>query len=181
MTVFSGMKHLTATAALVAVLPLGACAVSVDEDGNHKRADVQIVTPVGNLSVRAGGDIPDTGLAIYPGATPLREHRKAEVAAVTLGSSFGGVKVAAANFATDASPDAVLGYYRNAMQAHGTVTECRGDIDFKGRRGTVCRSNAFSKTTQLAVGTENMHRLVSVKKRGSGSEFSLVYVQTRGT
>jgi len=35
------------------------------------------------------------------------------------------------------------------------------------------------KQTQLAVGTEERHRLVSVKPRGSGSEYSVVFVQTR--
>jgi len=38
----------------------------------------------------------------------------------------------------------------------------------------------FSHSTQLAVGTEERHRLVSVKPRGNGSEYSLVYVQVNG-
>jgi hypothetical protein len=33
---------------------------------------------------------------------------------------------------------------------------------------------------QLVTGTEDRQRVVAVKRRGSGSEFSLVYVNTRG-
>jgi hypothetical protein len=98
---------------------------------------------------------------------------------VTVGNSAFGVKVAAVNFESDDSPDAILNYYKDALRAHGPVTECRGNIDFR-RSGLVCRKSYFSRTTQLAVGTEERHRLVSVKPRGSGTEYSVVYVQTRG-
>lgn len=96
-----------------------------------------------------------------------------------MGNSAFGVKVAAANFESDASPEVILSYYRNALEAHGSVVECRGNIDFR-RSGLVCRQRLFSRTTQLAVGTEEKHRLVSVKRLGTGSEYSVVYVQTRG-
>jgi hypothetical protein len=87
--------------------------------------------------------------------------------------------VAAVNFESDASPEAILSYYKSALQGYGSVTECRGNIYFR-RSGLVCRKRLFSRTTQLAVGTEDKHRLVSVKARGTGSEYSVVYVQTRG-
>jgi hypothetical protein len=180
------MKILIAAAALAAATPLAACSVSVDQDEHAAKADVQIRTLVGNLLVRTGGELPDTGLAVYPGSRPVRNHRQgeAESADVTVGNSFFGVKVAAANFASDASPDAIVSYYKTAMRAHGSVTECRGNIDFKGsgrNSRPVCRGGRLSRTMQLAVGTEEKHRLVSVKPRGSGSEYSMVFVQLRGT
>jgi len=70
-------------------------------------------------------------------------------------------------------------YYLTAMRTHGEVTECHGNIDFR-RSHPVCRGRMFSHSTQLAVGTEERHRLVSVKPRGNGSEYSLVYVQVNG-
>lgn len=176
------MKLLTLAAALIAAVPV-ACSLSVDEDSQAKTADVQVVTPVGKMAVRAGGEAPDTGLTVYPGATPVRENERAEVADVTIGSSLLDIKVAAATFASEAAPSRVVGYYRNAMRTQGVVTECRGEIDFKGPRGArrpVCRGSLFARDTQLVVGTEDRHRLVSVRRRGSGSEFSLVSVQTRG-
>ena len=138
---------------------------------------------VGNLFVRTGGDLPDTGLAVYPGSRPVRKHREAESADVTVGNSLFGVKVAAANFESVDSPDAIVRYYKTAMGAHGLVTACRGNIDFRGSGAgsrPVCRSRRSSRTMQLAVGTEEEHRLISVKPRGTGSEYSMVYVQTRG-
>ena len=176
------MKLLTTVAALIAAVAIG-CSLSVDEDPHNKTADVQVLTPAGNLSIRAGGEVPHTGLTLYPGATPLHDDERAEVADVTIGSSLLDIKVAAATFASEASPALVVGYYRKAMRVHGTVTECRGDIDFKGPRGSrrpICRGSLFTHDTQLVVGTEGEHRLVSVRRRGSGSEFSLVSVQTRG-
>ena len=168
-----------AAAALGSCLALAACTVSVDHDQYNSRADVQIRTPVGHVFVKTG-ELPDTGLAIYPGSVPVRQHREAETANVSVGNSLFGVKFAAANFASDASPHAIVEYYRQAMRAHGQVTECQGNIDF--RRGRpVCHSTLFSRsrTMQLAVGSEARHRLVSVKPRGSGSEYSVVYVQVK--
>jgi len=179
--VFSGMKRIAAATVLMLGLPLAACSVSVDQDQYNSRADVQIRTPVGHVFVKTGEQLPDTGLAIYPGSVPVRQHREAETANVSVGNSLFGVKVAAANFASDASPHAIVEYYRQAMRAHGQVTECRGNIDFRRSRA-VCHSRLFShaRTTQLAVGTEARHRLVSVKQRGNGSEYSVVYVQVTG-
>ena len=181
MAVFSGMSVFAAAAALGSSLALAACSVSVDHDQHNSRADVQIRTPVGHVFVQTGEQLPDTGLAVYPGSVPVRHHREAETANVSVGNSLFGVKVAAANFASGASPHAIVEYYRQAMGAHGPVTECRGNIDFRRNR-PVCRGRLFSnsRTTQLAVGTEERHRLVSVKPRGNGSEYSVVYVQVRG-
>jgi hypothetical protein len=171
------MKLFIAAALVALVSPLGACSVSVDEDHRDATADVRILTPVGQVLVRTGGE-PDTGLSVYPGSTRVRKDRKAEAADVTVGNSAFGVTVAAVNFESDASPEAILNYYKNAMRAHGSVTECRGNIDFR-RSGLVCRKSRFSRTTQLAVGTEEKHRLVSVKPRGNRTEYSVVFVQTR--
>ena len=171
---------MTAALVVAAVVPLAACSVSVDDDPAQKRADVQLRTPIGDVRVRTG-DLPNTGVSVYPGSTALHDRREAGSANVTVGNSHFGVNVAAAKFATDASPDEILGYYREALRVHGEVVECHGDINFRRSR-PVCREGPFSrrKQTQLAVGTEERHRLVSVKPRGRGSEYSVVYVQTRG-
>jgi hypothetical protein len=175
------MKYFAAVAGLLSCLSVVACSVSVDQDQYNSRADVQIRTPVGHVFVKTGEQLPDTGLAVYPGSVPVRHHREAESANVSVGNSLFGVKVAAANFGSDASPHAIVEYYRQAMRTHGQVTECQGNIDF--RRGRpVCHSKLFSRsrTMQLAVGTEERHRLVSVKPHGNGSEYSVVYVQVTG-
>ena len=165
--------------ALATVLPLAGCSVSVDQDTDSRKADVEVRTPIGDVSVRTG-EMPDTGLAVYPGSTPIRDRDEVDSANVVVGNSHFGVKVAAAKFASDASPDEVVSYYSKAMRAHGEVTVCHGDINFRRSR-PVCRERLFSKRTetQLAVGTGERHRLVAVKPRGKGSEYSVVYIQTR--
>jgi len=175
------MKRFAAAVVLALVIPVAGCTMSVDAEAGHEKADVKIRTLVGDLLVRTGGDLPNTGLDVFPGAWPLRERNDPPSADVSVGNSLFGVKVAAAKFRSNASHEAIVEYYRKAMSAYGGVTECRGDVDFKRDHGrVVCRGGLYSRTTQLAVGTEDDHRIVSVKPRESGSEFSLVYVQTRG-
>jgi hypothetical protein len=175
-------RHFTTVAALVAALvPLSACSVDVREDvaGGERKA-VDIRTPVGAMSVRTGVDTPATGLAVYPGATPLRDGDGPQNADVTIGSGRFGLKVIATKFQTADGANAVLGHYRNAMRAYGDVVECRGEIDFEGRpERPVCNRRLFSREMQLAVSREGGHRVVAVKPGAHGSEFSVVYIQAQ--
>ena len=94
-----------------------------------------------------------------------------------------GVKVLAAKFESSDETDKIIDFYRNELKAYGDVTECRGDIDFRGRREArrpVCREKPFERDLQLLAGPEDRQHIVSVKPRGDGTEFALVYVQTRG-
>jgi hypothetical protein len=175
------IQHVVLAAAAVAVLfPLAACSVDVREDtlDSEKKA-VDIRTPVGVMSVRTGLDAPDTGLAVYPGATPLRDDEP-ESADVSIGSGRFGLKVIATKFQTTDGANAVIGHYRTAMQAYGDVLECRGEIDFRGRaERPVCKRRLFSREMQLAVGSDSRHRVVSVKPRPNGAEFSVVYIHAQ--
>ncbi len=165
------------------VLPLAACRLSVDKDGESGKANVDIKSPIGDVSVRTGIESPDTGLPVYPGARTLSTEHEPGTADVNIGNSFFGVNVVATKFETEEMPDRVVGFYKNEMKAYGDVLECHGNIDFRdkaGLRQPYCRERAFSRETQLVAGVENRHRIVVVKPRGGGAEFSVVYVQTRG-
>ena len=163
---------------IAAMLVFPACSINVQEENEGKNANVDIRTPIGNLSVRAGGTA-DTGLPVYPGARPAQsKDRRNESANVDIGAAGFGVKVAAASFEGNDSPQRVLDFYRNEMKTYGEVTECRGNIDFKGSRRPVCKERPGDDEVQLVVGIEEEHRLVSVKPRGTGSEFAVVYVRT---
>lgn len=167
-----------AGALLLAALPLVAgCSIDVREHQEGKRADVDIRSPLGSMSVRTDVEHADTGLPAYPNARRLDDEREPENADVTLGNRFFGLKVVAAKFETDDTAEQVVAYYREQMQTYGAVTECRGDVDF--RRGRVhCRERGRSGEIQLVTGTESRHRIVSVKPRTPGSEFAVVYIQT---
>jgi len=176
------LSQLMMAAVVTASLPLAACSIDVSEDDTPGRKDVDIRTPVGAMSVQTGVDV-ETGLRVFPGAEPLHERDAPESANVNIGTSLFGVKVAAAKFESDADPSTILAFYRSEMKTYGDVTECRGDVDFRGPsrdRRPVCREDRREDEIQLVVGTEGRHRLVSVKPRGDGTEFAVVYIQTRG-
>jgi len=187
-TVFSVMsprRLLPISAALVAIaLPLTACNIDVRRHEEGGKAEVDITSPVGDVRVRTDVDSPDTGLAVYPGAQRLREGDDPGSADVNVGNSMFGVKVVAAKYESGDAEDKIVEFYRKELRAHGEVTECRGDIDFRGPKGNrrpVCKERLFSRgDLQLHAGTEDRQRIVSVKPHGDGTEFALVYLQVRG-
>jgi hypothetical protein len=156
------------------------CGVDVHEAERGKNVDIR--SPLGSVSVRTGVENADTGLPVYPGAQPLREHGDHESASVSVASRWFGVKVIAAKYASEDAQDRIVDFYRREMKTFGAVTECRGEVDFRGGPGArraVCKERPSSSDVQLVTGTEERQRVVAVKPRGSGSEFSLVYVTTR--
>jgi hypothetical protein len=146
------------TAALLASVALTGCSIDVD-----KRVDAQ-----------------DAGLPAYPGAQQVRDGEGTEGAKVNIDSSWFGVHVVAAKYRTDDDAEAVLSFYRRALASYGTVTECRGNVDFKRRGEAVCRADSSSKEVQLITGIKNDQRIVVVKPRGDDTEFSIVHVRTQG-
>jgi hypothetical protein len=172
---------LTLASVFSALLPLAACGVDVHDAGPGKNVDVR--SPFGSVSVRTDVKNPDTGLPVYPGAQPLRDEDDPESANVNVSSRWFAVRVVAAKYETRDAQDKILDFYRSEMKTYGPVTECRGDVDFRGgrhNRRPVCREHSSARDVQLITGTEEQQRIVSVKPRGNGSEFSLVYVNTRG-
>lgn len=171
-------------AVVLVIVPLAACTIDVREGEPGRTTEVDIDTPVGDVSVRTNMDAVDTGLRVYPGALPLRDGDDPENADVDIGNASFGVKVIAARFESSAAADTILDFYRTELRTYGPVTECRGKVDFRGRRGSrraVCKERAFSRRdTQLVAGTEDRQHIVSVKRRDAGSEFALVYIHTRG-
>jgi hypothetical protein len=174
-------RLLVTAAALVAIaFPIAACNIDVRKHDSNGKADVDITTPVGNVSVRTDVEKADTGLAVYPGARPLKDGNEPKSADVNVGNSVFGVKVIAAKYESADAQDRIIDFYRNELKAYGEVTECRGNVNFRGGR-PVCRDKLFARELQLLAGPEHQQHIVSVKPRGEGTEFGLVYVQTRGT
>ena len=174
-----GRKRVGAFAAVLPAVLLVGCGITVETDEESDRADVDIQTPLGDLTVRANAAGVETGLAVHPGARPQRGRRQPSNANVKIDSPLFDLRVAAAEYEDDAPPQAVIEFYRKEMAAYGEVTECRGNLDFPGPRGRPeCRERWQSREVSLVVGTGHQHRIVAVKLRGSGSEFAVVHVQT---
>ena len=174
-------SSLAASGVLLLMLPLAACSIDVQKHDSGRRADVDIRTPAGGLAVHTGGSAEGTGLPVYPGARPAHHGNRDESADVDISAGWFGVKVVAAKFESDDEPEQVLGFYRGEMATYGPVVECRGNVRFRWRDGTKrpeCRERQWSREFKLVTGTEDRQRIVSVKPRGGGSEFAVVYVAT---
>ena len=161
-------------------LLLAACDVGVHGQGKDKNLDVR--TAFGDVSVHTGESGPDTGLPVYPGAKHVRDKDEdPENVDIKLGTSFLDLQLATAKFESDDAPQAILDFYRGKMSAYGAVVECKGNIDFVDEsKQPVCKEKPASSEIQLVTGSEDSHRLVSVKPRGAGSEFVVVSINVGG-
>jgi hypothetical protein len=169
------------TLVILGLLPLtAACGISVDKDEDGRNKKVSISTPVGKVQVNADADTPpDTGLPVHAGARAVRDEEH-ENANVNIEGGFFGVKVAVARYEDAADRQAILDFYKKELAKFGTVSECKGDLDFKDSLATPRCKERSRDEIQLGAGTEGDNHIVSVKPRGTGSEFTLIHVQTRG-
>src|SRR3954447_16471185 len=170
------------------VFVLGGCRINEKHDGENKKVDIQ--TPFGDVKVNTNADARDTGLPVYPGARPKPgdEHNRNN-ANVNINTSMFGLKVVAMTYLSDDSPDKILSYYGGEMKKYGDVITCKGgsigNVQIKTKSGddndalTCDKDDHGSDTVELKVGAKSKQRVVAVKPSGKGSEFSLVYVQTR--
>jgi hypothetical protein len=157
---------------------LGGCKVQKTGEGANKKVDIE--TPLGSMHVNTEVDPRDTGLDVYPGATRAAEQEGSRHAAnLSIDNSLFGVKVVAIKYRSDDPPDKLLAFYRKRLKSYGDVSECHGSVTFV-RGNMVCKGTGTPDETNLVSGTEDRHRIVSVKPDGSGSQFALIYVQARG-
>lgn len=143
---------------------------------------LDIRTPLGDLTARADAEGRATDLPLYPGAQVLRDEPKRDNGLVDIATPLFTLRVAAATFETSDPPASVLAFYRTGMRAFGDVVECQGRVEFRGKANSgraVCKGTSNPQEIQLAVGTKDAHRMVTVKPRVAGSEFALVYVDAR--
>ena len=177
--------------AALCVLP--SCSINVKDKNNSKdgEARVDIKSPMGDLHVDERPDIRDAGLTVYPGAKPAPKDSGAEKKSANVNLSFPGfaLKVIAAEFLSEDSPDKVIAYYSKELQRYGKPIECHGrwnggDVGVNGdkhdglSKPVSCRANGSGDSVELKVGTEGNQHLVAIKPDGRGARFALVYVRT---
>lgn len=185
-----GAKFLAALGVVLAALLLigiSGCNVNVSDKKEGGKQKVDIESPLGSLHVRTEPDPKDTGIAVYPGARRTERHdNRGGGAHVNIESSMFGLKVVAVEFESDDPPQKLLDFYHRELKRYGEVTECHGSMNVhsskEGTHELKCDPAGDSgKKTELVVGSADRHRVVAVKPKGNGSEFALVYVETRGT
>ena len=184
--------------ALAGSIVLPACSVNVKKGANGEEKKVDIETPVGAIHVDKGADVRDTGLLVYPGARQKAESKNGEEqsANVNISSGLFGLKVVAIEYVSDDPPDKIAAYYRDQLKHFGTIVECHtsnrhgdaGDVDVhmgkdgdKNSSQLTCEHDT-GNTLELKVGTKQNQHIVSVSPQdgGKGTDFALVFVQTRG-
>jgi hypothetical protein len=184
-----------ASAALLAVLiVLPGCSINVKDKDKNGEGRVDIKTPMGDIHVNEQPDIRETGLSLYAGAKPAPKDNGEDKKSANVNISGMGftLKVVAAEFQSDDSPDKVIAYYNKELQRFGKPIQCCGrwtggdvnaelhnkDKDKEGSKPVACRDNGRGDSVELKVGTEENQHIVAVKPDGKGTRFALVYVRT---
>jgi len=175
---------------------LAGCSIHEQKSADNKDKKVDIKTPFGNLKVNNQVDPKDTGLPVYPGARQVAHNdHDSDAANVNISVGDFSLKVVAVKFESDDSPDKVLSFYRDKVKAYGAsgkYLECHGlDIQVNGgsfsshdddnEKELSCgKHEGHGDSTELKAGTPDRQHVVSVKPKGNGSEFALVYVNKSG-
>jgi len=189
------------TLALVAFLALPACSINVKKADNGEDKKIDIETPIAGIHVSKGADVRDTGLPVYPGARQkdLDKPGEQKSANLNISAGFFGLKVVAIEYRSDDPPEKVAAYYKDQLKKYGTILECHtsgrhgdvGDVDVhigkdsdrveKDSQKLRCEHESGT-TLELKVGTRDNQHLVSIspEDQGKGTDFALVFVQTRG-
>jgi len=180
--------------------PVGA--IHVQKGNNEKDKSVNIKTPFGGLQVRTDDvAVKDTGLTVYPGARQApRSGNDDSQANVNIATAWFGVKVVALKYESDDSPEKIVDYYKKEMVKYGRVLTCKNGQEVGGTTSTssgdseelTCKNrdkkdhglninmgDHDNDVTEVKVGTKSRQRIVAIKPNGKGSQFDLVYVQTR--
>ena len=183
--------------ALVAslIVFVAACHVNVQKSENGEDKKVDVETPVGAIHLNKDASAQDTGLPVYPGAKTKNKDSGHDDnnANVNISSSFFGLKVVAIEYMTDDPPDKVAAYYKDQLKKYGAILECHttdkhndaGDVDVSigdDKDKKLSCEHGSGPTLELKVGTKDNQHIVSISPndKGKGSNFALVFVQTRG-
>jgi predicted small secreted protein len=193
----AGMRSSVVLFAGVAALAamLAGCRVEKSTHGDGK--DVNISTPFGGMHVKTNGAdvLASIGLPAYPGAQAVNDdgddNRSADV-----DMSFGGfqLRVKAAKYRTDDSPEKVEAFYRDGMKRFGDVITCQNNqvvgSPAKTAEGLGCDNKHGGHVTvddspskhkrELKAGSEQHQHIVEIEPDGGGTKIGLVVLDLPG-
>jgi hypothetical protein len=171
-----------------AALLLAACSINVD-DKDKKNPKVDVHTPFADVKVNTDENAAtDNGIPVYPGAH-LRpaENGDKHAANVNIGAMGYGLKVVAAEYETDDSPEKVKAFYQDKLKSYGDVLVCSGHsggsdvhIDSKGGDTKLSCKGTHGDGWEVKSGSSDNEHMVSIEPRGSGTRFGTVWIQTHG-
>ncbi|HSY13270.1 MAG TPA: hypothetical protein VK976_13860 [Verrucomicrobiae bacterium] len=173
-----------------AALLVAGCSINVD-DKDKKNEKVDIKTPFANLKVDSSAKAVDNGIPVYPGAKlrPAEKDGDNHSANIDMGAFGFGLKVIAAEYDSEDSPEKVKAFYEDKMKTFGPMLVCKGHNDDSGdvhinKKGGDDRKLSCDDTSgdgwEIKAGSNDNQHLVSIEPNGSGTRFGTVYIQTKG-
>ncbi len=195
------MKQAVAALAMLAAAGL-ATGCRVDEHKHGDEENVKIATPFGGMTVKTNGNAVagETVLDVYPGAQLVKkgENSHGDDGAADVNMSFGrfSLRVKAATYRTDDSPEKVQAFYRTALAKLGPVLTCSGDkpvgTPTRTPEGLTCDNDKGNHVTidlskdkaegriELKTGSRRHQHIVSIRPQGGGTRFGLVALDLPG-
>jgi hypothetical protein len=185
---------LSAVVILAAAVAMTGCRVESDKHGDGD--NVKIATPFGGMQVKTNDNavVAGLGLPVYPGAV-LEKKKGNDDGAADVNMSFGGfqLRVKAASYTSEDSPDKVRAFYRKALGRYGDVIQCASNSPVGTptvtAEGLSCNNeteahvsagdNTGSKN-ELKAGSKQHQHIVSIDPDGNGTKFGIVALDLPG-
>ena len=138
----------------------------------------------------------EVGLPIYPGARPHKDKSDdSQAAQLGLWAGNSGFKLVLLKMESNDPPGKVAAFYRKALEKYGKVLSCP---DSPGSSGTAKSSddkNDVKKKdlecddddkpqpgeVEFKAGTKESQHIVAIEPNGTGTAFSLLYVEAKGS
>lgn len=129
----------------------------------------------------------DVGLPVYPGARPHKEKdNDSDSVKMGLWGGSSAFKLAVVKLESSDSPQKVATFYKKALAKYGTVLNCGADSSKASEKGESKESNKLTCEDDkpdpgdmtFKAGTKEKQHVVGIQPNGSGSVFSLVYVES---
>jgi hypothetical protein len=132
------------------------------------------------------------GLPVYPGALLVKKDKDNGAADVNM--SFGSfqLRVKAASYRTQDSPDQVTAFYRKALGRYGDVIQCQNDkavgAPTRTAEGLTCDNEGkdvsfntdSSGKLELKAGSKQHQHIAAIDPDGNGTKFGLVALDLPG-
>src|SRR5579864_2556086 len=166
----------------------------IESDKRNGNDNVKIATPFGGMTVKTNDDVAEgLGVPVYPGAELVKKDKHNGAADVNM--SFGSfqLRVKAASYRTQDSPDQVKAFYGKALGRYGDVIECRNDkpvgTPTRTMDGLTCDNEKEnhvyvnddeSGKLQLKAGSKLHQHIVAIDPEGNGTKFGLVMLDLPG-
>jgi len=132
----------------------------------------------------------EVGLPIYPGARPHKDKSDdTQAAQLGLWGRDSGFRLVIVKLESKEAPSKVGAFYRKALEKYGKVTSCpdssakASDKQKNKNKDLSCDDDDSPEPgeVELKAGTKESQHIVAIEPNGTGTSFSLLYVEAKGS